>query len=463
MQDRVVKSILLITHFLPPSHTAGTEQYTLALGKTMQARGANVTIICAEDWDTGEKYWNGVTEEIFEGVSVIRIHLNWQKARRTNRKLYDSRIVERWLNKYLANHNFDIVHVTSVYSLGVGILRSVKRANIPLVLTLMDFWFLCPSLQLLRSDGELCDGDTTPWQCEACLMAESRIYQRMKKISFPDPLRSQFLDTISHVNLLTRQRGLRGLLLDMHHRKKVMQETFVLPDVVIAPSETVRNLFAKNMGRQVELVRYHHDLSWVNEYRGKTASDVIRIGYIGQIHKIKGVHLLVEAFIKAEIEAYARLEIWGDYSKNLPYEQVLLGIAGDRQSIKLQGGYKREHLSKILAGIDVLVVPSIWYENDPLVIQEAFAAKTPVITTKLGGMEEAVTHEVNGLLFERNNTADLARQLQRIVYEQDLLAQLAIAIPRVRNFQDETIDLEVIYDRLIVEKRLTLSGSRAGP
>ena len=117
-----------------------------------------MTILCAEDWDHGAKYWNGVTQETLDGVPVLRIHLNWLKAGRPNRMLYDSKPVEKWLDQYLTENKFDIVHVISTYSLGVGVLRSVKRANIPLILTLMDFWFLCPSLQLLRSDGELCDG-----------------------------------------------------------------------------------------------------------------------------------------------------------------------------------------------------------------------------------------------------------------------------------------------------------------
>jgi len=220
MQDRTAKNILLITHFLPPSHTAGTEQYTLALGKALQARGFKVTMLCAEDWEQGEKYWNGVTTETLEGISVVRVHLNWLKGRKINRKLYDSQPVEEWLDRYLVDHQFDVVHVISTYSLGVGVFRSVKRAKIPLVLTLMDFWFLCPSLQLLKSDGELCDGNTTPYQCETCLLANSQIYRKVKNIHYLDSITARFLDTLSRVDWISRQRGLRGMLLDMSHRKK---------------------------------------------------------------------------------------------------------------------------------------------------------------------------------------------------------------------------------------------------
>jgi len=452
-QIKATRNILLITHFLPPSHTAGTEQYTLALGGALKSKGYNVTILCAEDWDHGAKYWNGVTNETLDGVPVVRIHLNWLKARNPNRILYESKPVERWLDRFLVANKFDVVDVVSAYSLGVGVLRSVKRANIPLVLTLTDYWFLCPSLQLLRSDGELCDGNTTPMQCESCLMANSNIYQRVMHIPLPELVKEQFWDTISHANLFTRQRGLRGMLLNMSDRKAVMKEAFSLPDIVISPSKIVQTMFAKNMDRHVEHLPHYHDLTWLADYHETNGSNVIRIGYLGQIQKIKGVHLLIDAFIKAGIETQARLDIWGNYLSDPQYVHELRGLMGNNLSIFLRGKYDREQLSRIMSELDIVVVPSIWYENAPLVIQEAFATKTPVITTNLGGMSEAVTHEVNGLLFERNDFNDLARQLRRVVDEDGLLEGLKNGISPVRGFDDESLELEAVYERLIAEKQ----------
>ena len=452
MQGRALKKILLITHFLPPSHTAGTEQYTLGLGKSLQAKGHEVTILCAEDWNTGEKYWNGVTQEVYDGVPVYRVHLNWTKAADSNRILYDSLPVEKWLDELLSTVKFDIVHVISTYSLGVGVLRSVKRANIPLVLTLMDFWFLCPSLQLLRSDGNLCDGKTTPWQCQSCLMSRSRIFQKLHSISLPDSVNSQVWGTLSRIKQVTNQRGFRGLLLNMDERKKVMREVFSLPDIVIAPSIVVRDLINKNFSMSVLLLKYGHDLSWINEHGGKSKSDSVRIGYLGQILRIKGVHLLVDAFIKSNFGAKARLDIWGNHLADPAYTNELNSMIDNRESICLRGKYDRKSLGAILADIDVVVVPSIWYENAPLVIQEAFAAGKPVITTNLGGMAEAVSHEVNGLLFERNNTEDLSRQLKRIVDEKGLLENLSDGLPPVKTFDDEIFELDEVYSHLVNNK-----------
>lgn len=96
--------------------------------------------------------------------------------------------------------------------------------------------------------------------------------------------------------------------------------------------------------------------------------------------------------------------------------------------------------------------PQLWFENAPLVIQEAFAAKTPVITTNLGGMAEAVIHEVNGLLFERGDANDLSQQMQRVVEDPELLACLWDGMPPVKTIEEEVTELETTYLNLLKNK-----------
>lgn len=446
------KRILLITHFFPPEHRAGTEQYTLGLGKSLHSMGHHVTVICAEGWNVGDEYWNGVSTEIYEGLNLNRVHLNWSKASDPNRVLYDSPTVEKWLDEFLANGDFDVVHVTSAHSLGVGILRSVKNAGIPLVLTLTDFWFLCPTIQLLQHDNELCDGITTPEQCISCLMRKSNLFWRLKKLSLPEDVNARIWGTLAHIPPVTHQRGFRGSMMDVDDRKAVMQKVFNLPDVIISPSRTVRDIHAKSFSKTVMVSNHGHDLSWLKNYSGKSKSEIIRFGYLGQIRRIKGVHLLVDAFVKAGLAGQARLDIWGNPETNSEYMNELNSIMGGNEYIHMLGSYERGQLATILSNIDVLVVPSIWYENAPLVIQEAFATKTPVIATNIGGMAEFVSHENNGLLFERNSSEDLAKQLRRIVDERDLLRRLSNFKTKVRTIEEEVVALDSIYAQLIEQK-----------
>src|SRR3712207_1808975 len=99
--------------------------------------------------------------------------------------------------------------------------------------------------------------------------------------------------------------------------------------------------------------------------------------------------------------------------------------------------------------MDVLVVPSRWYENAPVVIYEAFAAETPVVATDLGGMSEVVEHEKNGLLFELESVEDLARQLRRLGEEPGLLEKLRVGIEPVKTVEDSMDEMEQLYGELV--------------
>ncbi len=440
--------ILLITHFLPPTHTEGTENYTLGLAQTFIARGHKAQVLCAENWQTGKTYWNGVTQDAYKNIPVHRVNLNWTKASNPNQVLYDSPIVEQWFDQFLSRIKPDVVHVTSTYSLGIGILRSVHRAGIPLALTLMDFWFLCPRTVLLRGNGRLCNGQTTPWQCQQCLLESSKLF-RATQLLTPASLQPTLWNRISHTPVFARMRGVRGMVLDVADRQTKMKQALELPDVILSHSQFVQRMFAQaNLSQRVTHLPNGHEMSWASNYRGKRQSSVLRIGYMGQIGETKGVHILIEAFRKIDSNGDARLDIWGDISKHKTYIQQLQALAGNSKLIALRGRFKRAQLADVLAEIDVLVVPSLWYENAPLVIYEAFAAKTPVIATDLGGMAEAVTHEVNGLLFERGNADDLAEQLQRIVDQPGFIDRLRAGIAPVKTIDEEITELELIYKTL---------------
>jgi glycosyltransferase involved in cell wall biosynthesis len=445
--------ILLITHFFPPTHIAGTENYSLSLAHAFQTKGHRVEVLCAEDWHTGRAYWNGITEEIHDDIEVHRIHLNWTKAEKPNEILYDSPLVESWLDAFLKDRRFDVVHVISTITLGIGILRSVKRAGIPLILTLMDFWFLCPSIQLLRSDGSLCDGRTTEWQCHSCLLANSDVYQKFRKLPIPETLQSLIFRALSHVNGIANRRGLRGVLLNIDRRKHMLAEGLSLPDRIITHSQIVQKMVGLNHPIHVDVLRNGHA---TNGSRARTAGmsaekspNGLRFAYMGQILPFKGVHVLIRAFLEAGIETRSRLDIWGDLRSAPDYARGIQSLCAGSRSIHYRGGFERKDLASVLAEIDVLVVPSLWYENAPLVIQEALAAGNPVIATDLGGMAEVVQDGINGLLFRRGNKDDLGRQLKRLIDEPDLLDRLRAGITAVKTMDQEVEELESLYGEVI--------------
>jgi glycosyltransferase involved in cell wall biosynthesis len=442
--------ILLVSNGFPPRQWAGTETYTASIAKELCRRGRQVQVLCGGDWDTGSSYWNGVTNEIVQDVPVRRINVNWIKAPDPQRYLYNNPVTEEYVAKFLRETRPDLVHITSCERLSASILHAVKAAGIPMVLSLTDFWFLCPRFTLLRSDGENCDGLTTGWECTRCLSSNAKIYRWPRRVLSEEKV-SQLISVVSQYPILTRQRGLRGMIGDMDDRKIFLHKAFQLPEYRITASSFVRDVFEANgFQAPISVEPYGHDISWLNSYTGKTPSEAIRIGFIGQIVEFKGVHLLIEAAraLHTRLGQHFSLSVYGNMKASTGYSGKLRSLAVDLPNIHFCGTYSHEQSGRVFADIDILVVPSLWYDF-PLIIYEAFATETPVIATNLGGMAEAVTPERNGLLFERGNVDDLATQIERILTEPGLLKRLSKGVPPVKTIDNEVAGLEEIYSRLL--------------
>jgi glycosyltransferase involved in cell wall biosynthesis len=188
----------------------------------------------------------------------------------------------------------------------------------------------------------------------------------------------------------------------------------------------------------------------------RTESAEMHFGYLGQVVPVKGVDILVRAFRQlSRVRRNARLTIYGSLEVQPDYARRLKRMAGGDPDIHFVGGYRHEDLAKILSGLDVVVVPSVWHENSPIVILEAFAAGRPVIGTDVGGIAEIVQEAVNGLLFGRGSVTDLARQLQRLLDEPELLARLQRNIPPARTTDEEMEQLFGVYRRALNAPKFT--------
>jgi glycosyltransferase involved in cell wall biosynthesis len=201
----------------------------------------------------------------------------------------------------------------------------------------------------------------------------------------------------------------------------------------------------------IHLNPYGHDLSWLDAYQGKTGSDRIRFGYIGQIVPAKGLHLALEALRKLppSVSEMCSLTVYGNVDRMPSYAWRIRELGSGISNVSFQGIYPHAESARVFSEIDVLLVPSIWYDF-PLIIDEAHATNTPVIATNLGGMAEVVVHEKNGLLFERADVNHLTEQLQRVIVEPGLIGKLQGGISRIKTIQQEVIELFDIYRSLIV-------------
>ena len=429
--------ILLAVHHFPPRYTGGAEWRAYRTAAALQARGHTVRVLCVERINSGPASGVAWEDGVFQGIAVRRLSFNLAAAPDPFRWEYDNVWIGDHLRELCQDWQPELLHLISGYLLSGRILCVAKALSLPVVLTLTDFWFLCRRINLLRSNGHISALPTSAVQCAQCQGEERRRYRWLGRW-FPALARQFWKTQTATVNAFEA-------------RRQYLQEALRCTDVIISPSEFLRTIYLEAGAPPERLVfaRQGYDFSGLSaDALDKPPAAVLRVGYLGQIAPHKGVHVLFEALRHLP---GAPIQVWayGDASAFPAYAKRLQELAARDARLQLAGVYDRQHLSRVLRELDVVVIPSLWYENSPNSILEAFAHRTPVIASRLGGMAELVKDGENGLLFEPGNAAALGVQLRRLLAELDLWPRLQQGIGPVLSVTEEMDTLEAFYQRAL--------------
>jgi glycosyltransferase involved in cell wall biosynthesis len=364
---------------------------------------------------------------------VCRLSFNLAAAPDPFRWEYNNPWIEHHLRAVLRDKRPDIFHLISGYLISGSALQAARQLDIPTVVSLTDFWFLCPRITMLRSDKHVSTLPIDPVTCARCLGEEKRRYRIPGRIA---PGLMNFFWSL-------RKDQIERIKTRMAFLGQVLSRV----DTLVSPSQFLRTMFIEAGVRPEQIIysRQGHDFPDLTpDILAKSPSSHLRVGYSGQIAWNKGVHVLFEA-VRRMADVPLEVQVYGDTMPSPMYTRQLCKLAGSDRRLKLAGVYRRQEMSQVFRDLDVIIVPSLWYENSPNVILEAFAHRTPVIASNLGGMAELVLHEENGLLFAPGDPDDLARQLRRLIQEPQLLARLQGGISPVKNTSQEMDELEEIY------------------
>jgi glycosyltransferase involved in cell wall biosynthesis len=321
--------------------------------------------------------------------------------------------------RFLADYRPDVINFHHVMGFGVQALRAARRAlgDVPIVYTLHEYLPICHRHgQMVRTDGDELCLEASPRRCHGC---------------FPDIPPREF-----------------------HLRERFVKSHFEDVDLFIAPS---RFLMERYLDWGIEPDRI------INEDYGrhpvKRAPDAERpgrrnrVGFFGQFSHYKGVNVLLRAMTMmpegdADIRAWlhgANLDIQPeDFQEEFG---ILLRAAGD--AVVMAGRYEAHELPQLMQQIDWVVVPSRWWENSPLVIQEAFAHGRPVICSDIGGMAEKIVDGVNGLHFRVGDAISLAETIRTAVRDEELWSRLREEISPPHSMDKHVRRLEGIYNDLL--------------
>lgn len=437
--------ILLPVHHFPPKFSAGAELYSYRLAQWLRQQGHQVEVACIESISEGVSDHVAVQQDVFNNIPVWRLSFNIFEAPERQRWDFDNPLLGDWFSEYALLHEPDIVHFHAGYLLGSAPLRSIARLQIPSVLTLHDYWFLCPRHTLLRSNGQLCHKvPDDPRTCAWCRKAEDTRYLKADQISG------------GAVGWALRTFDLQEASVLQTERRERVISALQLVDAVIAPSNFLATLYKPYVHpERLHMIRYGLDTT-AFEYLSPIPSQALRIGFIGQIAEHKGVHILIDAFRRLQSKTQPlELHIYGGLEVNPDYVRKLRQLAQNDTRIYFHGRFQNTEVANILAALDVLVVPSIWFENSPLTISEGQAAKVPVVTSRLGGMAEMVHHDIDGLLFNAGDVRNLQHTLQRCIDEPELLQRFRAAISVPQSIDQEMKQIGEIYSTLLAHKQLS--------
>ena len=155
----------------------------------------------------------------------------------------------------------------------------------------------------------------------------------------------------------------------------------------------------------------------------------LRIGFFGQISRLKGINVMFDAAELLEAEEFGDVvfDIHGDYSGQPPefQEEFLKRLDGAGRNIRFHGPYDMQRVDTLMRQIDATIVPSIWWENSPVVIQEALRNHRPVICSDIGGMAEKVRDGQDGWHFRVGSPISLTQLLKRLCRDRDLIGRVA--------------------------------------
>jgi glycosyltransferase involved in cell wall biosynthesis len=174
-----------------------------------------------------------------------------------------------------------------------------------------------------------------------------------------------------------------------------------------------------------------------------------RFGFLGSLMHHKGVHVLLEAF--EGLPTDARLDICGALHYDPGYTKALQSRVV-HPGVNFVGSRSPEEVPRFLREIDCLVVPSIWQENSPLTIHEAFLSGVPVVASRMGG-HPGLLGEGGGLLYDADDVPELRSQLQWLYESPGALTDLAESVPPVKPMSDHVVELVELYEGLVEKAR----------
>ncbi|KDR31424.1 glycosyltransferase family 4 protein [Caballeronia zhejiangensis] len=438
--------IALFVHCFFPRHFYGTETYTLNLALRLKELGHEpivVTAIFPGEAQQAEL----ITHYEFKGIPVVCFDKNYMPNRRVRDTFYQPETRDVF-DKLLDEIRPDLVHVTHLINHTAILLEVLCEKGIPTVGTLTDFYGVCFNNKLENAAGNLCAGpNPSRSNCLAC-------YGKAVSMQPGSSPRYRVFSNEKYAeraaSIIMRARGLDrvmrssigAVIEDLRMRPDTLREMYAQYAALITPTAFLQHAYKENgFTNPMHAIWFGTDIDRTLSTE-RSRGSVVRFGFIGQIAPHKGTDLLIRAFSRLP-KGSATLDIYGPAEQDPRYFATLKEMA--TEGVNFRGTFPSADMARVLSQVDVLVIPSVWYENSPLVLLDALATKTPVIVSDVEGLTEFISEDETGMSFERGSVHALAVAMQRLVHDRGFLDAMIAKTAYPRTVLDMVEDTVRVY------------------
>ncbi len=460
--------------------------YTARLASRLQATGRWKVEVVTGRLRPGEAQ-NSVETTSEDGITVHGIVQNYPY--RGLPEAIDDAALDRVFDGIVCSFAPDLIAVQSLVGLSLGFFEVGRAAGIPTVLHLHDGWWSCPSGgQRLHPEGSLCL-PVRPERCATCFSSYQHregplergaraLAGRLPSALPPNTLHRAFENLPGRSKGLLRRINERAARLrawqsqgssetvgerlepEIERRQKRINEIVKGVSLVISPTEFLADSLRDDGLVFPELTVESTGVPAAPSRKRQASGDRVRILFVGTWVTHKGPQVLARA-LAAMPEALfenGAVEALAIGPAPFPaFQQEVIELAQGR--LQLRAALPPHEVPSALADGDLLVVPSLWAENAPLIVLESLAAGTPVVASQLGGLPELLRKNGGGLLFEAGNHQALAAVLTELVESPNHLHDLTDNVRTPRALSDFAAAIEQHYEEICAKQDVRATGT----
>lgn len=407
--------VVHVVHGWPPWNHAGTETYAARL---VRAQTDRHDVVVYSRYASADRPRGSALELVDRGARVRLVANDFLQRDPFSRNALHDRRWRRGLAALLDEFRPDLVHVHHLAGHCLTLTREATRRAIPILWQLQDWWASCARANRLDARGGLCPGPR-PGRCARCL-PPSRL-----------PPMALWGSLFYAARLRLARRALAGAAAFLAGSRIVVDDHLQLDLLPV--------------GIPVHLLEYGVPALSRAEPIPRAPGQPLRLGFIGSLLPHKGLHQLVAA-IAALPHGRFCLDVWGE-PRGGPYAQEARQRARSVE-VRFHPPFLDSELGSVLAGLDLLIAPSLGLESYGLAVAEAHAAGVPTLVSNRGALPERVARG-GGAVFEAERPETLTALLRGVLEDPELLERWRRTIPAPRNLASHAEEVESIYRSLL--------------